>query len=100
MTADPKIIDIISQKKEGPYVSLEYFPPRSAEGVKVRHTSSEVSVIVWQNVYWPSQQKVTVNKQRNYKTLPREELDFSVWFPVNSSSLVMYRPWRAISCLV
>lgn len=36
MPADPKIIDIISKEKEGPYVSLEYFPPRSAEGVKVR----------------------------------------------------------------
>lgn len=36
MSADPKIIDIISQKKDSPYVSLEYFPPRSAEGVKVR----------------------------------------------------------------
>ena len=35
MSADPKIIDIISKEKEGPYVSLEYFPPRSAEGVKV-----------------------------------------------------------------
>lgn len=34
--ADPKIIDIISKEKEGPYISLEYFPPRSAEGVKVR----------------------------------------------------------------
>ena len=37
-TANPKIIDIISQEKEDgkPYISLEYFPPRTEEGVKVR----------------------------------------------------------------
>jgi hypothetical protein len=35
--ADPKIIDLLNQKKEGdkPFASLEYFPPRSEEGVKV-----------------------------------------------------------------
>ena len=42
MPVDPKIIDIISKEKEGPYVSLEYFPPRSAEGVKVRLSSKNV----------------------------------------------------------
>ncbi|KAI2503390.1 Methylenetetrahydrofolate reductase [Fragilaria crotonensis] len=35
-TVDPKIIDLLNQKKEGdlPFPSLEYFPPRSDEGVK------------------------------------------------------------------
>jgi hypothetical protein len=38
---DPKIIDILRSKKSGddddnkPFVSLEYFPPRSQEGVTV-----------------------------------------------------------------
>jgi len=33
----PKIIDIISKESDRPfYVSLEYFPPRTEEGVKVR----------------------------------------------------------------
>jgi hypothetical protein len=37
-TADPKIIDILSKKAcsdAKPLVSLEYFPPRTEEGVKV-----------------------------------------------------------------
>jgi hypothetical protein len=37
-TADPKIIDILSKKScedAKPLVSLEYFPPRTEEGVKV-----------------------------------------------------------------
>ena len=35
---NPKVIDIISKKRDDgkPYVSLEYFPPRTEEGVKVR----------------------------------------------------------------
>jgi len=35
---NPKIIDIISKKRDDgkPHVSLEYFPPRTEEGVKVR----------------------------------------------------------------
>ena len=35
---DPKIIDLINTKKEGdvPFTSLEFFPPRSEEGVTVR----------------------------------------------------------------
>ena len=39
MSADPKIIDIINAKKAAGVktsVSLEYFPPRTEEGVKVR----------------------------------------------------------------
>lgn len=34
--ADPKIIDLIKSRKEsdGPFTSLEYFPPRTEEGVK------------------------------------------------------------------
>lgn len=37
MTADPKIIDLINEKKGSGKVltSLEYFPPRTEEGVKV-----------------------------------------------------------------
>lgn len=36
--ADPKIIDLIKQKQAGnkPFASIEYFPPRTEEGVKVR----------------------------------------------------------------
>lgn len=36
--ADAKIIDLIKEKKEGdkPFISLEFFPPRTDEGVKVR----------------------------------------------------------------
>jgi methylenetetrahydrofolate reductase (NADPH) len=34
-TVDPKIIDLIQEKKaNGPLTSLEYFPPRTEEGVK------------------------------------------------------------------
>ena len=35
---DPKIIDLINAKKDGddPFTSLEFFPPRSEEGVIVR----------------------------------------------------------------
>lgn len=38
--SSPKIIDVISKKKEDgtPYISLEYFPPRSAEGTVVSAT--------------------------------------------------------------
>jgi 5,10-methylenetetrahydrofolate reductase len=37
-TIDPKIIDLLNQEKNGKVpVSLEYFPPRTEEGVKVRH---------------------------------------------------------------
>lgn len=32
--ADPKIIDILSKEQDSPFVSLEYFPPRTEEGVK------------------------------------------------------------------
>ena len=34
--ANPKIIDIITKPQEKPYISLEYFPPRTEEGVTVR----------------------------------------------------------------
>jgi hypothetical protein len=34
---DRKIIDIISEPQETTLVSLEYFPPRTDEGVTVRH---------------------------------------------------------------
>mmetsp|Transcript_19416 Transcript_19416/g.28776 ORF Transcript_19416/g.28776 Transcript_19416/m.28776 type:complete len:410 (-) Transcript_19416:1103-2332(-) len=36
MTArvDPKIIDLLKEKKDKPHASLEYFPPRTEEGVK------------------------------------------------------------------
>lgn len=34
MTSNPKIIDLITKESSVPYVSLEYFPPRSEEGVK------------------------------------------------------------------
>ena len=37
--ADPKIIDVISKESDSPYVSLEYFPPRTEEGVKVSTSS-------------------------------------------------------------
>lgn len=33
-TEAPKIIDLMSKKSEKPFVSLEYFPPRTEEGVK------------------------------------------------------------------
>ena len=35
---DPKIIDLLNAKKEGdaPFTSLEFFPPRTEEGVTVR----------------------------------------------------------------
>ena len=36
MTSNAKIIDIISAETSAPFVSLEYFPPRTEEGVKVR----------------------------------------------------------------
>jgi hypothetical protein len=33
-----KIIDLIKAKEEGskPFISIEFFPPRTADGVKVR----------------------------------------------------------------
>jgi len=36
--ADPKIIDLLKAREEGskPFVSIEFFPPRSADGVTVR----------------------------------------------------------------
>ena len=36
--ADPKIIDLIKKKEAGskPFASIEYFPPRTEVGVKVR----------------------------------------------------------------
>jgi hypothetical protein len=38
VVADPKIIDLIKEKKAGskPFASIEYFPPRTEDGVKVR----------------------------------------------------------------
>jgi hypothetical protein len=35
--ADPKIIDLLKERQEGskPFVSIEFFPPRSEDGVKV-----------------------------------------------------------------
>ena len=40
--ADSKIIDLIQKKEEGakPFVSIEFFPPRSETGVKVSLGSS------------------------------------------------------------
>jgi hypothetical protein len=36
-TTDPKIIDLLQNKKDGDIlVSLEYFPPRTEAGVQVR----------------------------------------------------------------
>jgi len=32
--ANPKIIDLINEKKEKPHISLEYFPPRTETGLK------------------------------------------------------------------
>ena len=40
ITPDRKIIDLLKEKKAAGVktsVSLEYFPPRTADGVKVRH---------------------------------------------------------------
>ena len=36
--ADPKIIDLLKEKKNGdkPHISIEFFPPRTEVGVKVR----------------------------------------------------------------
>jgi hypothetical protein len=36
---NPKIIDLIQKKQAGskPFVSIEFFPPRSDDGVKVRN---------------------------------------------------------------
>lgn len=36
--AYPKIIDLIKKKEDGskPFISIEFFPPRSEVGVKVR----------------------------------------------------------------
>ena len=38
LPADPKIIDLLQKREEGskPFVSIEFFPPRSDDGVKVR----------------------------------------------------------------
>jgi hypothetical protein len=35
----PKIIDLINKKEDGskPFVSIEFFPPRTETGVKVRN---------------------------------------------------------------
>ena len=40
--ANPKIIDLIKKKEDGskPFVSIEFFPPRTETGVKVRSNSS------------------------------------------------------------
>ena len=40
-TVDPKIIDLLKEKKEQTPVSLEYFPPRTEDGVKVRHSQPQ-----------------------------------------------------------
>jgi len=34
MSVNPKIIDILNEERDGPFVSLEYFPPRTEVGVK------------------------------------------------------------------
>ena len=36
--SNPKIIDLIKKKENGskPFVSIEFFPPRTEQGVKVR----------------------------------------------------------------
>lgn len=36
-TPDPKIIDLITKESEGPKISLEFFPPRTEEGVRNLH---------------------------------------------------------------
>ena len=47
MSADPKIIDLLKNKKEGETpVSLEYFPPRTEVGVEVRYVYAYVHVYV------------------------------------------------------
>lgn len=39
---NPKIIDLIKSKEAGskPFVSIEFFPPRTDDGVKVRRMNS------------------------------------------------------------
>ena len=41
-----KIIDLIKAKEEGskPFISIEFFPPRTADGVKVRDNDLNVSL--------------------------------------------------------
>jgi hypothetical protein len=52
--SDPKIIDILSKKScedDKPLVSLEYFPPRTEDGVKVRRqgrTSFDKTILLVQ----------------------------------------------------
>lgn len=41
MSANPKIIDILNEERDGPFVSLEYFPPRTEVGVKNLHARME-----------------------------------------------------------
>ena len=42
---DPKIIDLLKKEPESKvaHVSLEYFPPRTEQGVKVRAATCNVS---------------------------------------------------------
>jgi hypothetical protein len=44
---NPKIIDLIKKKEAGskPFVSIEFFPPRTDEGVKVRGNRATIIVI-------------------------------------------------------
>jgi len=41
MSANAKIIDILNEERDGPYVSLEYFPPRTEVGLKNLHARME-----------------------------------------------------------
>ena len=47
--ADPKIVDLIKAREgedQGPFTSLEFFPPRTDEGIKVRACSSLLFVLL------------------------------------------------------
>jgi hypothetical protein len=45
--ANPKIIELIQKREAGskPFVSIEFFPPRSDAGVKVRNCDGYISTI-------------------------------------------------------
>jgi len=43
----PKIIDLIKNKEDGskPFISIEFFPPRTETGVKVRSFISDYGAV-------------------------------------------------------
>lgn len=52
--ADPKIVDLIKAREgedQGPFTSLEFFPPRTDEGIKVRACSSLLFVLLPVHVF-------------------------------------------------